>query len=265
MKFEEKQIQLFKSIAKFVVLGGVFLWLLQEMIALTFGVTGTYSAAYPAFILIADILAMIAMLGYVGKLFFEKYATILDSIFQIGLLLYVFFTAFAHFFLTPVQNLAAVLVMSIITLALIVGLTFDTIKKRGLQFFDKFLLAIGVLMLGVFDLVLGHNTRNVIATGQLFGMTFLPVNIEFFLLIFIVIVMTLERYADLDEQTHTVMNLLLWNLTFFALAIGGTKWIGPVGIIADICVAVGAVFYIVMTYFKLKAVYGEEPATKTPE
>ncbi len=263
MKFEEKQIQLFKSISKFVVLGGVFLWLLQEMISLVFGVTGSYSGGYPVFILIADIIAMIAMFAYVGKLFFEKYATILDSVFQIGLLLYVFFTAFAHLFLTPAVNYTAVIVMSLITLALSVGLIFDTIKKRGLQFFDKFLLAIGVLMLGVFDLVLGHNSRNSIT--QFFGMTFLPVNIEFFLLLFIVVVITLERYANLDEQTQTVMNLLMWNLTFFALAIGATKWVGVVGIIADICVATGAVVYVVMTYFKLKAVYGTETTTEIAE
>jgi hypothetical protein len=255
MKFEEKQIQLFKSIAKFVVLGGIFLWLLQEIINLPYGGDGFVTGGFAVFILIADIVAMLAMLAFVGKMFLEKYATILDSVFQIGLLIYVFFTAFAQIF-RAFPNYAAIIVMSIITLALIVGLVFDTIKKRGLQFFDKFLLSICILMLGVFDLVVNLYIR----VG---GMTFLPTNMEFFMLLFTVVLVTLERYTDLDEKIHQVMNLLLWNLAFFGLAIGATTWTGVIGIIADICVAAGAVVYVVMTYFKLKTLYGTETTIET--
>lgn len=133
MKIEAKQLVLGEKIAKIAILGGLFLWFLQA----------TFTTS--AFTIVTFIFAMITVAAFIIKMFWDKYGSILNMIVIFGGLLYLFFVALG---IVIVAVGAGSLTFLILSILLIAGLVYETVVKKNLDAYKKFIDGFMVFVYG---------------------------------------------------------------------------------------------------------------------
>ncbi|NHJ48870.1 MAG: hypothetical protein FK733_13885 [Asgard group archaeon] len=286
---EKKLLNLFFKISITVGLAGLFMYLLQEMIA------AAQSFAYTAFIFLADLIGMFAIIAAIIWLFIPKHKLIFQNIvFLLGIgyvLLFVFanflignYSIPGWFLLSYFEKLSTVgisfvgmILIMIFSLGLVVVLSMNFRKRDQFGIFEKFPIIIWVILIGIFDITANYYLRNVetfdiptTATIQL-GVTFLPVTLELVLILFLAIILILNFFVGINEKILSLLNLLLVNIFFLSVAVSTVSSIGftvsdsvyAVSIIGHVFAMIAAVSLVVCTFFILKEKYPKSLATRS--
>jgi hypothetical protein len=148
-------------------------------------------------------------------------------------------------------------------------------KRDQFGIFEKFVIILWILMLGVFDITAKFGIRYREAFGgelaTNIGITFLPGVIEFILLLFVALLLILSFFVGINEKILTLMTLLIINTVFITLTFTTANYFGfvynlPVDILkilGNILVIAGTIMCIVCTFLVLRIKYPKSLAKRS--
>ncbi|MCF2144768.1 MAG: hypothetical protein K9W42_13805 [Candidatus Heimdallarchaeota archaeon] len=276
---EKKALNLSFKIGLAIGLGGLLFYLLQEM------TRAFLRQAYPAFIVIADFLGMFALIAFILWLFIPKIDVLLLNI---GIILgvgYGFVYVFAHFFapdyiglgflgfyqgyVSNGLNFIGILILTLFSIGVIVVFALNFGKRNQFGIFEKFIVLVWAIILGVFTQFNYYYFRNNDAFDSTLttdlGITFLPVLIEFLFFLFAALLLILSFFVGIKKKVLDLIVLLFLNVIFLSLAIATTNVIAfdlPIAIIGNILIIIGAIMVIVCTFFTLREKYPKSLAKR---
>lgn len=288
---EKKLLNLFFKISIAVGLMAPFMYLIQELIA------SIQSYAYPAFVIIADLIGIFTIIAVIIWLFLPKYELILLNIIFILGIGYVMFFIFAHFFLenylnaipgwalfTYFEKLSALgisfvgmILVTIFSIGLIVIFSMNFGKRDQFAIYEKFTIILWVLIIGIFDFTANYYLRDFETFNNPLtiplGVTFLPATIEFILFLVIAIILILNFFVGINQKILSLLTLLIINTFFITLAISSVNLIGfsisngnkyVVSILGNVFAMIAAISLVVCTFLVLMTKYPKSLAKRSP-
>jgi len=276
---EKKALDLSFKIGLALGLGGLWFYLLQELLG------AFLREAYPAFLIIANFFGFFALITFIVWLFVPKFEVFLLNLGILFAIAYGVFYVFAHFFapdyigtgflgfyqgyLTNNLNFIGMLFLSLFSIGMIVIFSMNFGKRNQFGIFEKFMIILWTIALGLFAFFNYYYFRNEDAfggtLGTTLGLTFMPTLPEFLLALFAGVLLILFFFVGMNKKVLNLLTLLLLNLAFLTLAIATTNVIGfslPVAIIGNILVICATVMVLICTFFSLKEKYPKSLAKR---
>jgi hypothetical protein len=273
---ENKLTNLFFKIAIAVGLGGIFFYFIYEI------ANPILVSRYQAFVIIADLIGIFALIAIILWLFIPSLKAILKNLAIILLVGYAFFFVFANFFvyyyvsppfLTYFEYLDGVgisfigtLLIVLFSIGLIVIFSIDFGKREEFAIFEKFIIIIWVLLVGIYDYAASYTLR------PFLDVSFVRSGLELILILFAAILLIIKFFVGINEKIWNLLMLLLVNAFFISLAILSTTAYGysyaatPLNvtyILGNIFVIIGTVALVVCTFFVLQAKYPKSLAKRS--
>lgn len=252
-----------EKIARTIIIFGILLWIAQESVSFVFDSWNSSGLLMYFFILLifADWIGFLSVLFYLISQFLNKSGKgfeILNFLAQIGLYLYGFAVILTHLLLETSYFTLIILSSASIGFLLVYHII-HKIKKRDQEGFLMQIQGMVAIIVVIFDLILGHAGRYMAPDPSYrLGLTFLPVILEFLLVILFVIFTFIKHI--LDEKTRKTVLIILSSIGLIGLIAGYTTWdlsspVAPFKFIGDAVVVIGVIFYLVLSVISLKNLY----------
>ena len=280
---QKKLLNLFFKIAITVGLAGIFLYLFQELIS------AFEAKAYTVFIVMANIIGMVAIVVFIVRLFLSEHDMFLMNLGIILGAVHVFLYIFAHFFAPGYIdnkfefkgfadndiNFIGLLLLTLLSIGVIVIFALRFTKRDQFGIFEKFSVLLWVVALGIFTFSNEFYFRVKDAFAEklkpVLGITFLPTNFELIFILFIAIFLILSFFVGVNQKILDLLKLLILNSLFLTAAIATTNAIGfslPSGvfiisIFGNIFVIIGTIMLVVCTVLVLQEKYPKSLASRS--
>ncbi|MEA2071190.1 MAG: hypothetical protein U9O98_07865 [Asgard group archaeon] len=290
---DNKLLNMFFQVAITVCLVGVAMYFLQEITTLM----EYYTHAYVIFLGIADFIGIFAIIGFIVWMYLPKQKELVLNITIILAFAYVLLYLFGHFFAPMFVNnnlfalpstnfldqfmdvglsFTGLLVLVVLTIGAIVFFAMQFGKKEELSIFEKFVILLWVLVIAIFDFTSYYYIRQFVGLGNLgftpfVGLSFLPTNIEFIFLIVFAIIIAFKFFMNINEETNTILNLLLMNMVFITYAISTVNLVGfnfnnakmTPSIIGHLLFLIGAFMVVITSFFVLREKYAKKTTSSS--
>jgi hypothetical protein len=241
---ENKALNLIFQIAIALGLGGIIMYLIQEIIY------GMINPAYTVFVVIADFIGIFALIALIIWMFIPNNKTLILNITYILGAAYVLIFSFAHFFATLYYDYAifpltgnfldnfittgssffGLLLLFLVTIGVIVVFALRFTNKEEINLYEKFTILVWIILVAIYDFTNSYLIRQRLTFNKLlftrFGITFLPGILEFILLLFAAILIILKLFTKADKEIIKVLMFVLLDIVFFAYTITTVNYVG---------------------------------------
>ncbi|NHJ47099.1 MAG: hypothetical protein FK733_04855 [Asgard group archaeon] len=280
MIVENEHTNRFFLISIAVILGGILMYLIQEM------VVSMQQFAYPAFVVIADFLGIFAIIGLIVWLFWSEQQTLIMNIVILLSLGYVLIFFFGHFFAprydgntgpNMFENFAdtdldfiSLFILFLLTIGLIVIFAMKFAKRTEFAIYEKFTIILWLIAIGIFSSLYLYfiRFREVFDNRVGVGIVFLPRITELIYAFFGAVLLILYFFAGVKKKILNLLTLLMINMIALTLLIGTVGDIGcapsrarytPM-IMGNVFIIIGTVALAVCTFFVLRIKYPKSVA-----
>ncbi len=246
-----------KKIAIIIIAVGILLWLAQESVFFVYDtwVSNNNIMIFYIILVYSDWIGVLPVLFFLISQLLKKDSGVLNFLAQIGLYCHILAILIAHFFL-GVQFLTITILSTVSLIFLLVYHIIHKIKKRNHKGYLLQIQAIVLLILAVFDLIVGHAGRYVVPSiNYRLGLTFLPVVLEFILILAIIIYQSVK--SGLVEKHQKIVTIVLSSIGLVGLIASYTSWdvTYPLKLAGDGVIVIGVLYYLLISLLSLKNFY----------